>query len=297
MGSVASRLTSNSPVVVAALSVAFGAWFLFRRTKGTSKPLTMSSEQGLVVQEGGGYSVDTGSAEVAALKEARRKLNDSADDGADGADVGDLRGLPRGGVLGAGRYLFRGQVFWQQILPEQVASAQLEFSMGIGEDGRNYARIPATPKGNPSEPADDAPQLIRAAVCVPSGREDEVEVTKVMRGAAGWGQHIQVRRLLARAFVTSDACSGALCEAAKSGHELVVQELLRAKASPCSDDGAAKKTALHFACEEGHEGAARLLLEAKADLSCQDATGRTPCELARDQELGMMAKRLEKDFK
>merc|ERR1712224_1057935 len=100
-----------------------------------------------------------------------------------------------------------------------------------------------------------------------------------------------LRRLLACAFVSPRTCSGGLCEAARIGHEEIVRELLRAKASPNSCDGAACKSALHFACEEGQEEAAKLLLDARADLSIKDSSGLTPCELARERDLGMMAKR------
>merc|ERR1712150_434986 len=109
------------------------------------------------------------------------------------------------------------------------------------------------------------------------------------------GDKIKVRRLLASTFATASVCSGALCEAAKMGHEEVVQELLRAQALPDSCDKG-QKTALHFACEQGNEGAARRLLEARADLQTSDGQGRTACELAREQDLGMMAKRLEREF-
>lgn len=227
---------------------------------------------------------------IASIKKAAREKNSGGE--AQGADVSELKGMPRGGKLGPGRYLFRAQMFWQEMLPEQVAETGAEFKVGLN-DGKNFARIPQDFKGVPKAPAPESPELLAAAVCVPSGREDEAEVAKVLRGAAGWGDHLKVRRLLASAFVPAGACSGALCECALGGHEQVVKELLRAKALPSSDDGAAK-TALHMACEQGHEGVAKLLLEAKADLACKDGTGQTPCELAREKDMGMMAKRLEK---
>lgn len=227
---------------------------------------------------------------IASIKKAAREKN--SDSQAQSVDVSELKGMARGGKLGPGRYLFRAQMFWQEMLPEQVAESGVEFKVGL-DDGKNFARIPQDFKGVPKAPAAESPEFLAAAVCVPSGREDEAEVAKVLRSAAGWGDHLKVRRLLASAFVPAGACCGALCESAFSGHEQVVQELLRAKALPSSDDGAAK-TALHMACEQGHEGVAKLLLEAKADLSCKDGTGQTPCGLAREQDMGMMAKRLEK---
>lgn len=214
--------------------------------------------------------------------------------GAEGADISEIKNLHRG-CLGGGRVLFRGQLFWQELLPEHVATSQLEFKVGLGEDKRNFARIPNDTMVGPADvlPADD-PKLINAAVCVPSGREDEDQVVKILRDTASWGDAEKMRRLLASCFVPRQACSRALCEASAAGHEPVVLELLRAKASPSATDGPSQKSALHFACEQGHEPLAVHLLEAKADLNAADSSGRTPCELAREADLGMMAKRLER---
>merc|ERR1711865_811453 len=137
-------------------------------------------------------------------------------------------------------------------------------------------------------------RYLEVAVCVPEGKSDEPDLEKVVLAAASWGDHAKSRRFFASCFVTERVAGRALCEAANRGHEEAVGELLRARALPGSVDGASKKTALHFACENGHESAARLLIGAGASLSDVDKTGQTPCELAREQDLGMMAKRLEK---
>lgn len=215
------------------------------------------------------------------------------------ADLSDLQGCPRGGALGPGKFLFRGQLFWQELLKEHVATTQLEFRIGMGEDSRNMARIPSS-SGPFADMArellsDNDPFLIQSAICVPEGRDDEAEVAGVIRSAASWGDQIRLRRLLASCFVPASACDSALCEAASHGHEDIVKELLRAQASPNAADIGAKAP-LHFACEQGHEGVARLLLDGRADLDGVDRQGRTPCEIAREADLGMMAKRLERDF-
>merc|ERR1719282_1534999 len=137
----------------------------------------------------------------------------------------DVRGLHHGGVLGPGRFLFRGQLFWQELLPDQVATNQLEFKIGMGDDKRNFARIPNDIYSSVELLPHDDVRLIQAAVCVPEGREDETEVTAVLRATASWGDCIKLRRLLASCFAPPESCTGALCEAAGRGYEEVVQEL------------------------------------------------------------------------
>jgi len=81
-----------------------------------------------------------------------------------------------GGQLGPGRFLFRGQLFWQELLPEHVATNQLEFKIGMGDDKRNFARIPSEVYASQVEPLDlDDPRLINAAQCTEYGQEDEQE--------------------------------------------------------------------------------------------------------------------------
>eukprot|EP00445_Apocalathium_hangoei_P020277 CAMPEP_0203910258 /NCGR_PEP_ID=MMETSP0359-20131031/51498_1 /ASSEMBLY_ACC=CAM_ASM_000338 /TAXON_ID=268821 /ORGANISM="Scrippsiella Hangoei, Strain SHTV-5" /LENGTH=230 /DNA_ID=CAMNT_0050835693 /DNA_START=92 /DNA_END=784 /DNA_ORIENTATION=- len=218
------------------------------------------------------------------------------------ADLSGLQGVPRGGALGPGRFLFRGQLFWQEVLPEHVACSQLEFRIGLGDDRRNLARVIAASAGGGASSAkevlaDDDPLLLRNAVCIPQGREDCSEVVIAIRSAACWNDRPKLRRLLASCFVPPRACARGLSEAASSGNEDIVRELLRARALPgFADEGAGGKTPLHVACEQGQESVARLLLEARADLRAADAQGHTACELARESDFGPIARRLEKDF-
>mmetsp|Transcript_45456 Transcript_45456/g.120566 ORF Transcript_45456/g.120566 Transcript_45456/m.120566 type:complete len:236 (-) Transcript_45456:138-845(-) len=215
---------------------------------------------------------------------------DAVDGEASSIDVANMR---RGGRLGPGKFLFRGQLFWQELLKEHVATNQLEFRIGMGEDTRNYARIPNTVVSQTEVLGFDDPRLLAAAVCT-SEREDHDDVVKVLRAAASWGQLEKLRRLLSSCFVAPHACSPALFEAASSGHEEIVSELLRAGCHADGCDEHTRKTALHAACEKGHETICMLLLDAGANLGATDSCGRTPCELAREQDMGMMAKRLEK---
>eukprot|EP00411_Alexandrium_monilatum_P047973 CAMPEP_0175460932 /NCGR_PEP_ID=MMETSP0095-20121207/67899_1 /TAXON_ID=311494 /ORGANISM="Alexandrium monilatum, Strain CCMP3105" /LENGTH=560 /DNA_ID=CAMNT_0016761969 /DNA_START=15 /DNA_END=1693 /DNA_ORIENTATION=- len=215
-------------------------------------------------------------------------------------DMSDMRNLAPGGIMGSGRMLFRGHAFWQELLPEHAVGAGLEFHVGL-DSGRNLARLVRSGSskriGKPKLLPDDDPKYMAAAVCVPdSGTRPDAElVEKAVVAAASWGDRYRLRRLLASCHVPARLCVGALSEAAGRGHEEIVSELLRARASPSASSSAIRKTPLHFACEQGHEGVARLLLGAKAQLGAADSAGRTPCDLAREQDLGMLAKRLERE--
>lgn len=218
------------------------------------------------------------------------------DNGA-GADVKEIQNLARGGALGPGRLMFRGHDFWQELMAEHVTAAGLEFHVAL-DTGRNLARKPSNRHDRQPKPLkEDDPTYEAAARCIPDSdpaQQDEAEVEKAVKAACSWGNRSRLRQLLVSSFVPARCCFGALCEAAARGHEEIVRELLRAGVPPTARD--AGKTALHFACEQGHEGLAQQLLAAGADLRATDSAGRTPCELAREQDLGMLAKRLEKQF-
>lgn len=232
-------------------------------------------------------SSDSGAAE------AKRPRTGTAVPGSGERHTADMKNLPRGSkVLGAGHFKFRAQAFWQEVLPEQVALPGLEFRLSVGGGRRNLARLPGGTDAMELLPDND-PRLLEAAVCSAEGHDDEAEVAAAVRRTASWGDPVKVRRLIASCSAPQTACAGAVCEAAKQGHEEVVRELLRARALPSSAEASSGRTALHWACQNGHEGVARFLLEAKADLLAKDSAGRTPCDLARDHDLGIMAKRLE----
>jgi hypothetical protein len=204
-----------------------------------------------------------------------------------------------------GKLFFRPQFFWQEVLPEHVLDVPwLEKGKLVDDEKRTFAReqnatFPALgdtlTQVNASELlADNDPKIIAAAVCVDEAREDEASVAKIVRSVCTWGDLAKLRRLLTSAFVPPRACDGAMCEAARLGHREVVEDLLRAGASAVACDKGTAKTALHFACMQGHEDLAMLLVDAKGDLLAKDVAGMTPCQLAREQDFGMMAKRLEK---
>lgn len=200
-----------------------------------------------------------------------------------------LLGRSVGGL--SGRMLkFRPQLFWQQVLPEQAASSSLAFHVDLAS-GRNFARLP----GEKVYAADGA--LARAsAVAVPDSDADPAEtavVARALREAATFGDVGPLQHLLSSCYCTRGSLEGALLEASHCGHAACVALLLHAGVAPdCQPEG---KTALHAACEEGHEAAAKELLRGRPELAASRSLvdGRTPLQLARDADLGGVARRLE----
>jgi hypothetical protein len=207
----------------------------------------------------------------------------------DGMPSSVLRGRSFGGL--AGRKLrFRPQLFWQQVLPEQAASSDLNFHFDLAT-GDNFARIPSDKEYSASG------ALARAAaraVADDDASEEETElVARALREAATFaGDAGPLQHLLSSCHCTRRALEGALCEASRRNHLAGVELLLAAGADPRTQpDG---KTALHCACEEGNEEVATVLLRADAGLATVTCGGRTALELARDMDFGGIARRLAK---
>mmetsp|Transcript_18901 Transcript_18901/g.44299 ORF Transcript_18901/g.44299 Transcript_18901/m.44299 type:complete len:257 (-) Transcript_18901:105-875(-) len=195
-------------------------------------------------------------------------------------------------VMPPGKVLFRAQLFWQQLLPEHVAQAGLDFRLGItenGTDGNNYARLQSG-----EDIAEDSPYALSTAVVVDEGANDEAAVSKLLRQRATWGDASQIRKLLSSCYCTKQSTIGALTEAAFRGHKDVVEVLLNAGAP--IDGVQHGKTALHIACEEGHEDIARMLIERCGSRETALMTtpgGLSALDLARQSDLGGVARRMQ----
>eukprot|EP00656_Telonema_subtile_P009345 TRINITY_DN14393_c0_g1_i1.p1 TRINITY_DN14393_c0_g1~~TRINITY_DN14393_c0_g1_i1.p1 ORF type:complete len:243 (-),score=60.26 TRINITY_DN14393_c0_g1_i1:360-1088(-) len=193
-------------------------------------------------------------------------------------------------VRSGSKILFRPQLFWQEVLSSQMAERGLDFRLGIG--GKNYARIMGA-----AEVPEDSAYALSCAKCVDpcASPGDEPLVDKALREAATWGDPVAVRKLLCSCYCTPASTGAALGEAAAMGFVDVVQVLLNAGARPTMRPNG--KTALHRACEEGQEQAARALIQASSSwgevLVLTVGGEKTAFELAKDLDMGGMAKRLE----
>jgi len=196
-------------------------------------------------------------------------------------------------IRGSGKILFRPQLFYQEVLSIQMAERSLHFILGMGGDGKNYARL-----GVGEEVDRDSNYARSCARCVDPRRspsaEDAELVSNALRKAATWGDPAAVRHLLTSCYCTPQTTASALGEASAMGFEDVVTMLLAAGARATMRFNG--KTALHRACEEGQEGCAKLLIQS---ISTRDAimvpnnAGITAFEVARQQDMGGFARRLE----
>lgn len=196
------------------------------------------------------------------------------------------------GVVGT-KVRFRPQLFYQEVLPQHVATADLHFHAAL-DTGKTYARVPT----DREYAADGA--LARAAARAVSERdaagEDQRVLSRALREAATWRDVRALQHLLSSTYCTVAALEEALCEAAAQGHTEHVLLLLDAGAVARAQP--AGKSALHLACEQGAEDCAHALLSAEPQLLQlrADVGGLTPLEVARANDLGGMARRLAEAF-
>jgi len=182
--------------------------------------------------------------------------------------------------------LFRPQLFYQEILPEHVCPAGLEFKMNM-ETGKNYGRIP-----NEATLPDNAEEA--ACMCVQEEKEDADNVIAALKLRASWGDVDGVKHVLRSCYVSRRMTDDALCEAAAFGFEHIIILLLKVGGRPTATCG--DKTALHWACQNGHETCIRILVVSMENLSqfyIKDARGLTGLDYLRSNDELAKADRIE----
>ncbi|KAL1496432.1 hypothetical protein AB1Y20_016387 [Prymnesium parvum] len=191
-------------------------------------------------------------------------------------------------ALPFGRMRFRPQLFWQELLPQHVADASLQFHADLSS-GKTYARLPSD-----TTYAADGALAAAAAVALPAVDEREHDfdaVSLALRAAAAWGDARRLTQLLCSCHCGVAHLAGALHEAAARGEAECVRRLLAAGAR--AEERRGGRTALHAACEAAGEEAAALLLAACPALAGErDERGRTPLELAVERDHAPLARRL-----
>mmetsp|Transcript_2289 Transcript_2289/g.5919 ORF Transcript_2289/g.5919 Transcript_2289/m.5919 type:complete len:267 (-) Transcript_2289:38-838(-) len=185
--------------------------------------------------------------------------------------------------LPPGKMYFRPSEAYQEVLPEHVIPNGLDLRMDM-DSGKNFARF--------------MPGQVDSAV---STYSDEATVVEKICEAATWDKPDKARQLLASCYWRTEALTKPLCEAAERGHQDVCEVLLRSRADPLGQ-GPRGVTALHRALGGGHERLASSLLGSCLQAGRRDALevcdelGRTCLDVAREQDLGPAARRVEAAF-
>ena len=191
---------------------------------------------------------------------------------------------------------FRPALFYQTVQPWHVADAGLEFRLNF-ETQFNEARFPNTIdfQTHPER----LEELKKKATCiVAEGRDDRPRLLRRLRNATTWNRPEEVLELIRTCYVTKDIALPALHEASASGFLSIVELFIQAGTSPEDVGPESTKNALHIACENGHEEVARYILtnmpSKEAVMSkTLDARGLNAFEILRENDMGMMARRLE----
>ena len=125
---------------------------------------------------------------------------------------------------------FRPQLFWQEVLPEHIADASLQFEADFAS-GKNYARIAS---GDKTYAADGALARSTAVALEDVGADapDAEAVGRALRAAVTWGDPAKLRHLLSSCYCGVPHLGGALHEAAARGEQECIEVLLSAKAKP-----------------------------------------------------------------
>ena len=193
----------------------------------------------------------------------------------------------------ARKVYFRPQVFWQPLLPEHVLEQGLEMRMDF-DSGVNFARVAGAPDEMPKSFQVEKTKVVPDA----ESKGDGAEIKRLLRDAATWNDGERAGHILRSCFVTASDAGPALHEAASRGHLEVLRVLVSGGAEVAAEvDGT---TALHRACEQGNEEAFRLLLAGLKHpgdaMHILDRQGGTCFDAARAQDLGPLARRLERQM-
>ena len=190
---------------------------------------------------------------------------------------------------------FRPALYWQPIQDWQCADAGLEFKMNFTTK-INMGKFPGVDLSGQSLTRCQNDQL--KLVPDSSARADGQNLGQRLRNAATWQKPDVLEQLICTCYVTAELAAPCMIEAAKRNFVDVVSVLVKAGASSTRIDTSSGMNALHIACEHGQEDVATLLVESskkREDLFMKTTTGasRTCFELARANDLGFMARRLE----
>jgi len=193
-------------------------------------------------------------------------------------------GMPQPKGLPRGRLRFRATPFYQEVLEDHLLPPGLEIQMDM-EKGVNMARL------GPGQTADYA-----------GATDNYPAVRDALRAAATWNKPELVQALVATCFYDSESMGPALLEASAKGYKEVVAAMLTgkgamSKADPVAIDAKEGQSALHRAMTNGHEEICHMMIDALPSAAAArplNRQGLDPFDAAREEDLGMVAKRMQK---
>mmetsp|Transcript_17638 Transcript_17638/g.30892 ORF Transcript_17638/g.30892 Transcript_17638/m.30892 type:complete len:228 (+) Transcript_17638:46-729(+) len=191
-------------------------------------------------------------------------------------------GMPQGQGLPRGKLRFRPSRDWQGVLEDHLLPAGLEIQMDVGR-GTNMARL------GPGGTVDYA-----------SAKDNYPEVRDALRAAATWNKKDRVKALIDTCFYDSASMSPALLEASSKGYTDIVDLLLAggmSKADPVAIDATEGQSAFHRAMTNGHEDICKKIIDVLPSDSAArpvNRQGLDPFAATREEDMGMVAKRMEK---
>ena len=178
------------------------------------------------------------------------------------------------------------------LIRSHIIPTRQEFHCDMAS-GRNFARLPTG-----KDVAADGSFARSVAVAVADfDVEDASESRLVARALREAATHEgPLMHLLSSCYCTQASLGPALLEACRHGNLENVHLLLHAGAQAAVQPPGENKCALHVACESGHEEVARALVSSDPScVHCQSSalSDRTPLDVARDNDMGGLARRLE----
>lgn len=191
-------------------------------------------------------------------------------------------GMPQPKGLPRGKLRFRASTTYQEVLDDHLLPTGLEIQMDVSS-GKNLARL------SPGQSADYA-----------GAKDNYPMVSAALRQAATTDNASLAKALVATCFYDAATMSPALLEASARGFGDVVDVLLAggmAKADPVAVDATEGQSALHRAMTNGHEDICKKIIDtlsSAGDARPKNKQGLDPFEATREEDMGMVAKRLEK---
>jgi hypothetical protein len=190
---------------------------------------------------------------------------------------------------------FRPALYYQVIEDYHCADGGLEFRMNF-KTKQNEGKFPSDVQLS-GKSLEKCKREQLKLVPESAARPDAANLGQRLLNATTWNQPDVLEKLIRTCYVPNSLVIPCLTESAKRNYVEIVSVLLKAGANPSAIETTCGKNALQISCETGQEDVARLLIDSmmsKSDIYAKTSNGLNCFELAKNNDLGFMARRLEK---